>query len=336
MIAQSPHAHNGQFLLEVCELQHTFTLPQGWWSRLRGEAAAQLVAVAGVNLQIASRTTLALVGESGCGKSTTGRCILRLIEPGGGSVYFAGQDVLAADAETMRQLRRHMQIVFQDPYSSLNPRMTVEQTLKEVLTFHQLGATGAERHERVLELLAQVGLDATHAERYPHEFSGGQRQRIGIARALAVEPQFIVCDEPVSALDVSVQAQIINLLEDLQAAYGLTYLFIAHDLSVVHHISDQVAVMYLGRVVEQAPTAALFAEPHHPYTRALLAAIPRTDPTRRRDHSAVRGELAVELAGHHGCPFRNRCPLVMPRCNEDPPWQEVAPDHWSRCWLDSQ
>jgi len=319
----------------VRELRRTFTLPQDWWSRLRGKPAGQVVAVAGINLQIAARTTLALVGESGCGKSTTGRCILRLIEPSGGSVYFDGQDVLAADAEALRYLRRRMQIVFQDPYSSLNPRMTVEQTLREVLAFHNLGTTSTERHERMLELLVQVGLDTSHAERYPHEFSGGQRQRIGIARALAVEPQFIVCDEPVSALDVSVQAQIINLLEDLQTRHGLTYLFIAHDLSVVHHISEQVAVMYLGRVVEQAPTAELFADPHHPYTRALLAAIPRPDPMRHRDHSVVRGELAAELAGHHGCPFRNRCPFVMPRCEEDPPWQEVAPGHWSRCWLDS-
>jgi oligopeptide transport system ATP-binding protein len=322
-------------LLEVRNLRRTFNLPQTWWGRLLGQPAQQIVAVDGVNLTITARSTLALVGESGCGKSTTGRCLLRLIEPSSGSVYFEGQDVLAAEAGQMQRLRRRMQIVFQDPYSSLNPRLTVEQTLREVLTFHGLGANRSERRQRVLELLAQVGLDAGHAERYPHEFSGGQRQRIGIARALAVEPQFIVCDEPVSALDVSVQAQIINLLADLQLAHGLTYLFIAHDLSVVHHLSNRVAVMYLGQVVEEAPTLELFKQPHHPYTQALLAAIPRPDPTRRRSHAAVRGELTSHLPDRRGCLFRNRCPLVMPRCGEDPAWLEVAPDHWSRCWLDN-
>jgi oligopeptide transport system ATP-binding protein len=335
MAAEIQPNHDSQVLVEVQELRRTFNLPQGWWERLRRQPAGQVVAVAGVSLQIAARSTVALVGESGCGKSTTGRCILRLIEPSSGRVYFDGQDVLAAEPGVMRRLRRRMQIVFQDPYSSLNPRMTVEQMLKEVLAFHHLGDSRAERRRRVLELLHQVGLDASHTDRYPHEFSGGQRQRIGIARALAVEPQFIICDEPVSALDVSVQAQIINLLEDLQAAYGLTYLFIAHDLSVVHHISDRVAVMYLGQVVEEAPTDELFTHPHHPYTQALLAAIPRPDPARQRDHTVVRGELATELAGQRGCPFRNRCPFVLPRCQEDPAWQEVAPDHHSRCWLEA-
>ncbi len=322
-------------LLEVRGLQRAFSLPQDWWGRLRGIPPAKMIAVNGIDVQIPSHSTVALVGESGCGKSTTGRCILRLIEPDAGQVLFCGQDVRAADAAEMRRLRRKMQIVFQDPYSSLNPHMTVEQILMEVLDFHQIGTNKAERRERVLELLNQVGLDATHTERYPHEFSGGQRQRIGIARALAVEPQFIVCDEPVSALDVSVQAQIINLLEDLQAARGLTYLFIAHDLSVVHHISERVLVMYLGKVVEEADTDELFSHPRHPYTQALLAAVPRMDPNRSRDHSIVKGELAAELAGKHGCPFRNRCPFVMPRCEEDPPWQENSARHYSRCWLDS-
>ncbi len=321
-------------LLVVENLRRTFTLPQDWWDRVRGKPPPELVAVDGVDLRIAGRTTMALVGESGCGKSTVGRCILRLIEPTGGAVTFDTQDVLRLDGHGMRQLRRKMQFVFQDPYSSLNPRQTVAHMLGEVLAFHRLATTRHERHERVQELLAQVGLNPAHATRYPHEFSGGQRQRIGIARALAVEPQFIVCDEPVSALDVSVQAQIINLLEDLQASHGLTYLFISHDLSVVRHISSVVAVMYLGRIVEQAPTAALFEQAHHPYTQALLAAIPHPDPSRRRSHTVVRGEVVSELAGHVGCPFRNRCPHAMPHCaTDDPPWQEVSPGHWSRCWL---
>lgn len=321
-------------LLEVKQLQRAFPLPQTLGDWLRRKEAPEVVAVDGVSLAVAPRTTLALVGESGCGKSTTGRCILRLIEPSAGSVHFDGADVLAANAADMRKLRRSMQIVFQDPYSSLNPRKTVGGMLDEVLAFHGLGSTAAERRERLLALLASVGLDPGHAARYPHEFSGGQRQRIGIARALAVEPRFIICDEPVSALDVSVQAQIINLLETLQESQGLTYLFIAHDLSVVHHISDVVAVMYLGRIVEQAPTGELFARPHHPYTQALLAAIPRPDPGRKR-HQVLRGETAPELVGHQGCPFRNRCPHAMAKCSETPPWQQVAPGHWSRCWLDA-
>ncbi len=320
-------------LLRVQHLLHTFSLPQSWWDRLRGKEEMRIVAVNDVNFTITPRSTMALVGESGCGKSTTGRCILRLIEPEAGEIFFQGEDVRAASAAKLRELRRQMQIVFQDPYSSLNPHFTVEQTLTEVLEFHQIGSNKIERKERVLALLHQVGLDEAMLNRYPHEFSGGQRQRIGIARALAVEPQFVVCDEPVSALDVSVQAQIINLLIDLQAAQGLTYLFIAHDLSVVHHISDEVAVMYLGQIVEQAETEELFSHPHHPYTQALLAAIPRLNPTKKHDHNLVRGELAIELAAQRGCPYRNRCAFVMARCDETPPLTEVAPQHWSRCWL---
>jgi oligopeptide/dipeptide ABC transporter ATP-binding protein len=227
-----------------------------------------------------------------------------------------------------------MQIVFQDPYSSLNPRQTVGTMLREVLRFHTIGSSRAERQQRMRALLEQVGLNASHAERYPHEFSGGQRQRLGIARALAVEPRFIVCDEPVSALDVSVQAQIINLLEDLQSTRNLTYLFISHDLSVVKHISDSVAVMYLGRIVEQAPTDELFRSAHHPYTQALLAAIPQPRVRAVKKHT-VTGELASELAGREGCLFRTRCPHAMAHCDQTPPWKEVAPGHWSRCWLDS-
>ena len=326
--------NNRKTLVEVKNLQRSFVMSQGWLDRMRGNPAKEVVAVNGVSLNIAEGSTVALVGESGCGKSTAGRCILRLIEPSSGNIAFKGKDILAIDKTELRHLRRQMQIVFQDPYSSLNPHMTVEEILMEVLTFHQIGANRSERHQRVLELLQQVGLDASHMDRFPHEFSGGQRQRIGIARALAVEPQFIVCDEPVSALDVSVQAQIINLLEDLQTTRGLTYLFIAHDLSVVHHISEHVAVMYLGKIMEEADTDELFGHPRHPYTQALLAAIPRMKPDRKHDHSIVRGELATELAAQHGCPFRNRCPFVESRCEEDPPWVEVTTGHFSRCWLD--
>jgi oligopeptide transport system ATP-binding protein len=325
-------------LVTTDHLRRVFTLPQSGWDQLRGQAAAQIVAVDDVNLRIDRQTTVALVGESGCGKSTTGRCILGLIPPTSGGVQFDGAEATRVDAHTRQQLRRKMQIIFQDPYSSLNPRLTAGSLLQEVIAFHNSGMTRTEQRQRVRSLLSQVGLNDSHLDRYPHEFSGGQRQRIGIARALAVEPAFIVCDEPVSALDVSVQAQIINLLEDLQAAHGLTYLFISHDLSVVRHISQVVAVMYLGRIVEQAPTENLFQNPHHPYTQALLAAIPqprmRQNLTNRSLRSPIQGEIAVELTGHQGCTFRNRCPAVMPKCETTPPWIEVAVNHWSRCWLD--
>jgi oligopeptide transport system ATP-binding protein len=326
-------------LVTTDHLRRVFTLPQSGWDQLRGQAAAQIVAVDDVNLRIDRQTTVALVGESGCGKSTTGRCILGLIPPTSGSVQFDGAEVIRVDAHTRQQLRRKMQIIFQDPYSSLNPRLTAGSLLQEVIAFHNSGMTRIEQRQRVRSLLNQVGLNDSHLDRYPHEFSGGQRQRIGIARALAVEPAFIVCDEPVSALDVSVQAQIINLLEDLQAAHGLTYLFISHDLSVVRHISQVVAVMYLGRIVEQAPTEDLFQNPHHPYAQALLAAIPqprmRQNLTNRSLRSPIQGEIAVELTEHQGCTFRNRCPAVMPKCETTPPWIKVAVNHWSRCWLDS-
>jgi oligopeptide/dipeptide ABC transporter ATP-binding protein len=333
--AEAPTA---EVLLEVEGLRKAFPLSQPFMARFGGaqQPRREVVAVDDVSLRVGRRTTVGLVGESGCGKSTTGRMILRLIEADAGSIRFAGDDVRALKGEALRRYRRRVQAVFQDPYSSLNPRMTVGSMLGEVLAFHQVAQSGAERKEKILSLLADVGLNPMHASRYPHEFSGGQRQRVGIARALAVGPEFIVCDEPVSALDVSIQAQIINLLEGLQEEYGLTYLFIAHDLSVVHHIADRVAVMYLGRIVEEAPTDELFAAPHHPYTNGLLAAIPRPDPTRPSGHETVTGELATELAGGPGCPFRNRCSKVMPKCEETPPWVEVAPDHHSRCWLDAR
>lgn len=320
--------------LVVQDLHRVFTCSQNLWDRLRRFPAPEIRAVDGISFKIAEKSTYALVGESGCGKSTTGRCIMRLIEPSGGHVMFGGQDVTKASPAEMRLLRRKMQIVFQDPYSSLNPRMTVRQLLMEVLTFHKIGTNRAEQHERVIELMQQTGLDESHLDRFPHEFSGGQRQRIGIARALAVEPQFIICDEPVSALDVSVQAQIINLLEDLQDARGLTYLFIAHDLGVVRHISDRIAVMYLGKIVEETHTELLFTHPHHPYTRALLASIPRLHPRQKREQAIVKGEALSEIVEAAGCSFRNRCSYAMEKCAQEPPWKEISPDHFSRCCLD--
>lgn len=320
-------------LLSVRGLRKSFPLPLSLGDRLRGVRRPQVLALDEVDIDAPTGATIAVVGESGSGKSTLGRCILRLIEPDGGTVLFDGHAIVSATPDEMRALRRRMQIVFQDPYSSLNPRMTVSRILGEVLMFHAVVGSRRERAERVVELLGEVGLDAAHAARYPHEFSGGQRQRIGIARALAVRPDFVVLDEPVASLDVSVQAQIVNLLEELQHEHGLTYLFIAHDLSVVHHISDRVAVMYLGRIVEEAATDELFAHPHHPYTRALLAAIPRVDPTQRSRH-IIAGEISTVFV-QEGCPFRPRCRYAMPVCDTIPPWVEVARSHFSRCWLDA-
>jgi oligopeptide/dipeptide ABC transporter ATP-binding protein len=323
-------------LLSVRVLSKAFPLPQPLTARLRRIPRPHVVAVDRLDLDVPAGLTTAIVGETASGKSTLARCILRLVEPDDGAVRFAGQDVRRAGPAELRRLRRRMQIVFQDPYSSLNPRLTVSQILGEVLSFHGFGSSRRERQERILALLADVGLDPVHASRYPHEFSGGQRQRIGIARALALHPEFIVLDEPVSALDVSVQAQILNLLVDLQAEWGLTYLFIAHDLSVVRHASERVAVMYLGRIVEEALTDELFAYPHHPYTRALLAAIPVPDPTRQAASEVVAGEVTTAIAEPGHCPFEPRCRFAMARCRETPPWAEVAPRHWSRCWLDAR
>lgn len=321
-------------LLEVRRLTRRFELRRDLWSRLRGRAEEFLLAVDEVSFSIPQHSTFALVGESGCGKSTTGRCILRLIEPSDGEIIYRGENILLRDAESMRSLRRKMQVIFQDPYSSLNPRMTAGQILGEVLSFHRIGASPKERKERIEQLMLQVGLNRQHIDRYPHEFSGGQRQRVGIARALAVEPEFIVADEPVSALDVSVQAQIINLLMDLQSEFGLTYLFIAHDLSVVKHISDVVAVMYLGRLVEQAPTEELFANPLHPYTQALLSAIPRPDPRAKRERTILQGELPSLIGRFPGCHFHTRCRFAMPICkSERPPWKHYEGKHYISCWL---
>jgi oligopeptide transport system ATP-binding protein len=316
-------------LLTVTDLKKYFRVRGGV---LWGEAGL-VRAVDGVSFTLSKGETLGLVGESGCGKSTTGRCILRLLEPTAGRVVFDGLSVFDAGREEMRRLRRQMQIIFQDPYSSLNPRMSVEQIVGEGMVIHRL-ARGAERRDRIADLLRKVGLSPDHMKRYPHEFSGGQRQRIGIARALAVSPSLIIADEPISALDVSIQAQVLNLLQDLQEEFGLTYLFIAHDLRVVEHISDRVAVMYLGQIVELADSRELYRNPLHPYTQALMSAIPIPDPTVKRERVILKGDPPSPLRPPSGCRFHTRCPKRFEPCDrQEPVFREVQRGHWVSCHL---
>jgi oligopeptide transport system ATP-binding protein len=315
-------------LLRVKNLKKYFPIRGGLLSR----EVARVHAVDDVSFDILPGETLGLVGESGCGKSTTGRTILRLIEPTSGEVWFQGKNVTTLDKRALRGLRKEMQIIFQDPYASLNPRMTVGSIIGEALVIHKLAKSRREREERVVQLLETTGLSADHLRRYPHEFSGGQRQRIGIARALAVSPKLIVADEPVSALDVSIQAQIINLLEELQAQFGLTYLFIAHDLSVVEHISTRVAVMYLGKLVEIAPARELYTNPKHPYTEALLSAVPIPDPSLKRKRIILEGDVPSPINPPSGCRFHTRCALRVPSCSQhEQVLKEVTPGHWVAC-----
>ena len=315
-------------LLSVRALEKRFPLKGGLFAR----DVQSVHAVDGVSFDIAAGETLGLVGESGCGKSTTGRCIMRLIAPSAGEIWFQGRDVTHLEGEELRALRRDMQIIFQDPFASLNPRHTVRGIIGEALIIHRLAKTRRALDDRVVELLETVGLQSGHLRRFPHEFSGGQRQRIGIARALAVQPKLLVCDEPVSALDVSIQAQVINLLEDLQEKFGLTYLFIAHDLSVVEHISDRVAVMYLGRVVEIAPADELYANPRHPYTEALLSAVPIPDPRVKRRRIVLQGDVPNPIHPPFGCHFHTRCPIAEPRCSHEvPQLRQTETGHWVSC-----
>jgi oligopeptide transport system ATP-binding protein len=322
-------------LLKVKDLVKRFPIQGGLLSRTVG----QVHAVDGVSFELPAGETLGVVGESGCGKSTTGRCILRLIEPTSGQVWFEGKSVTDAGKSELRALARDMQIIFQDPFASLNPRMTVSAIIGEALTIHKLTQTRAEYDARIVELLEIVGLSADHMRRYPHEFSGGQRQRIGIARALAVKPKLIICDEAVSALDVSIQAQVINLLEDLQSQLGLTYIFIAHDLSVVEHISDRVAVMYLGRIVEIAAAKDLYTAPQHPYTEALLSAVPIPDPKLKRERQQKRillqGDVPSPINPPSGCHFHTRCPVARKGlCDvQTPMLKAVGEGHQVACHL---
>ena len=317
-------------LLEVKNLKVHFPVKHGLFSRVR----AHVKAVDDVSFAIAPGETLGLVGESGCGKTTLGRAIAKLIEPTSGSVWFEGENIAGMNAAELRARRRKFQMIFQDPYSSLNPRLTIGEIIGEAIDIHKLAKDKTARQQRIEELLRVVGLDPLHGQRYPHEFSGGQRQRIGIARALAVEPKLIICDEPVSALDVSVQAQIINLLQDLQRERGLAYLFVAHDLAVVEHISRRVMVMYLGKVVELAPAKSIVENPKHPYTQALISAVPVIDPDSKRQRIVLPGDVPSPIDPPSGCPFHPRCPVAEARCQtEVPKLREVLPGHWAACHL---
>jgi oligopeptide/dipeptide ABC transporter ATP-binding protein len=315
-------------LIVVNNLVKYFPVRGGLFQRV----VAWVKAVDDVTFNVKQGETLGLVGESGCGKTTVGRTMLYLTEPTAGSVTFKGTDVFSLKGKELKDMRRNMQIIFQDPYSSLDPRMTIGESVAEGLKIHGVGSS-SERHEVVIDTLKKVGLEDYHSKRYPHEFSGGQRQRIGIARALALKPQFIVADEPVSALDVSIQSQVLNILNDLQDEFDLTYLFIAHNMSVIEHISDRVAVMYLGKIVELAPRDELFSNPLHPYTQALMSAIPIPDPRIHRQRIILPGDVPSPLNPPSGCRFHPRCPVVMDHCSrQEPRLLEVTPDHFAACW----
>ncbi len=321
-------AENNEYILKIEGLKKWFPITGGVFSRVIGWVKA----VDGVSFSVKRGETLGVVGESGCGKTTTGRTILRLIEPTEGKAIFEGTDIFSLNKAELRKIRRDIQIIFQDPYASLNPRMTVGDIVGEALDIHKLVKSKKEREERISELLDVVGLLPQHMKRYPHEFSGGQRQRIGIARALAVQPKFIVADEPVSALDVSIQAQVINLLEDLQEKFALTYLFIAHDLSVVRHISTRVAVMYLGKLVELAETEELFEHPAHPYTEALLSAVPIPDPEIKKQRIILEGDVPSPVNPPSGCRFHTRCRYAKPICAEkEPELKDLGGGHYVAC-----
>ncbi|RPJ20774.1 MAG: ABC transporter ATP-binding protein [Chloroflexi bacterium] len=321
--------HNGEALVEVNNLVKYFPVRAGLLQRV----VNQVKAVDDISFFVRKGETLGLVGESGCGKTTVGRTMLRLIEPTAGAVKFDGQDVFSMKPRELKIARRDMQIIFQDPYASLDPRVPIGESVMEGLHIHHIG-TPKERVEIMLQTLEKVGLESYHSRRYPHEFSGGQRQRIGIARALALRPRFIICDEPVSALDVSIQSQVLNILKDLQAEFGLTYLFIAHNLSVVEHVSNRVAVMYLGKMVEMTSRLELFRNPLHPYTQALMSAIPVPNPRLKRQRTILKGDVPSPLNPPQGCRFHPRCPVAIEKCaHDEPPFIEVSPDHWVACWL---
>jgi len=323
-----PEEKSTKNLVEVKNLVKHFPVKGGLLQRIQ----AWVQAVDGVSFTIREGETVGLVGESGCGKTTVGRTMLRLVEPTSGEAFFEGVNIFGLKGNDLKKMRRNMQIIFQDPYASLDPRITVGESIAEGLRIHNVG-NAHEQSEMVMDVLHKVGLEDYHARRYPHEFSGGQRQRIGIARALALRPKFIIADEPVSALDVSIQSQVLNILKDLQQEFNLTYLFIAHNLSVVEHISERVAVMYLGKIVELAQRGELFRNPLHPYTQALMSAIPIPDPTLRRERIILQGDVPSPLNPPQGCRFHPRCPVAIDACAmKEPPLGEIVPGHWAACW----